>query len=113
MSKSKIDMEYRYWTPKLVELTQIGCPDVADGQPTKCFVVVDARTIGFACLGVGAFNKRNPEMPGALERHPDQQCTTVWLNGGGPSHCLVLESPEEVALRRDRALELPVGLKGV
>lgn len=112
MNKSKMDLEYRYWTPKLVELTQIGSPDIADGSPTKCFV--DARTIGFICHSVGAFNKRNPETPGVVvERHPDQPCTTVWLNGGGPTHCLVLESPEEVALRRDRALELPVGLKGV
>ena len=106
-----MDLEYRHWTPPLIELTQIGCPDFADGQPTKCFV--DARTIGLACFSVGSFHKRNPEIPGAVEKHPDQQCTTVWLNGGGPSHCLVLETPEEVALRRDRALELPVQLRSV
>ena len=106
-----MDFEYRYWTPKLVELTQIGCPDFANGEPTKCFV--DARTIGFICRAVGAFNKRHPEVRGVNESHPDQQCTTVWLNGGGPTHCLVLETPEEVTLRRDRALEIPVDLRGV
>mgnify|MGYP001569832499 CR=1 FL=1 len=101
--------EYKYWTPKLIELTQIGCPDFANGETTKCFV--DVRLIGFICASIGAFNKRNPETPG--DKHPDQQCTTIWLTGGGPSHCLVLETPEEVALRRDRALELPVSLKGI
>lgn len=98
-------IKHKYWNPRLIELTQIGgVLELDGGQPTACFV--DPRNIGLVSRVMGGFYK-----PGTVEFYSLQPCTMVSMGVFGNIH--VLESPREVALRRDRALELPVQLRGV
>lgn len=100
------DHRIKYWSPKLIELTQIGSPDFANGETTACFV--NPHNIVFINYGVSSFYKSGTK---DQERHPTVECTTIWLSTG--AHISVVEKPDEVARRRDRALEVPVELRAV
>lgn len=98
-------MEVKYWTPKLLKLTQIGNPEVANGEVTSCFV--DPRLIAAVVRAAASFYRSDSQ---TREPYPRVECTTIWLSGGGPSHLSVTELPDQIALMRDRALEVPVDL---
>lgn len=84
-----------HWKPRLLRLTQIGNPDVDDGHPTSCYI--DAQAITRISRVVAAFSMRaDPQ-----KRHPDVLCTEVFYCHGAVH---VLETPEQIALMRDRAL---------
>lgn len=93
------------WKPKLIRLTQIGNPDVDEGKPTPCFL--DPATVTSIVACVAAFATRQDQ----TKRHPDVYCTAVFYCHG-TLH--VLETPEQVAVLRDRALgHEPEKLKAV
>lgn len=95
MNSQQMDVTNMMWRSALLRLTQIGNPDVNGGQPTVCYL--DPQAITRISVVVAAFSLRaNPE-----KRHPDVPCTEIFYCHG-TLH--VLESPEEVARMRDRAL---------
>lgn len=81
----------------LIELTMIGNPDVAEGQPQTCYL--DPQLITAITVGRGAYAKE--ASPG--EFHPRIVCTIVSYHGGS---LLVLQPPTAVARLRDAALGL-------
>lgn len=83
------------WQPALLRLTQIGNPDVEGGAPTPCYLT--PQSITRISKAVAAFQMRED----STKRHPDVACTEVFYCHGALH---VLESPEEVAMMRDRAL---------
>ncbi len=102
-------IKHKYWTPQLIELTQIGCSEFDGGQPTPCFV--DPRNIVSIVRGLGGFYLKSSDTLTTQAITPHAPCTAVMVVGSGIVH--VIETPQEVALRRDRALEIPVNLKEV
>lgn len=96
-----VKVQNQAWSPRMLQLTAISSREVDYGTPQK--VYVDPYCIALAVRSVGSWSVQDGGEP-----NPRIECTTVWLRGGGPQNILVVESPEEVALRRDRALEIPV-----
>ena len=96
-----VTVKNKVWSPKMVKLTSIGNREIANGAPQP--VYVDPYCIALIVRSIGSWGIIN-EGP----KNESIECTTVWLRGGGPSNVLVVESPEEVAQRRDRVLEVPV-----
>lgn len=96
-------VQNKAWSPKMVRLTSIGNREIANGAPQP--VYIDPYCITLVVRGIGSWNVAdgNP-------KNESIECTTVWLRGGEPTSILVVESPKEVALLRDRALEVPVAL---
>ena len=87
-----------YWQPPLMALTYVAHPDVDDGWPTKCFVAPQLISgIGRQSL---AFSKTDPQLKG--EWHKVCTATAVTLTTNGVYY--VKETPEEVAMMRDKAL---------
>lgn len=96
-----VQVQNKFWSPRMIKLTAIGNHEVADGQPQPVFVNPQAIYLAVRSCGawtVAPLGQENPRM----------ECTTVWLSNGG--NILVTETPTEVAQRRDRALDVPVGL---
>lgn len=92
-----------HWQPALIRLTQIANPDCDEGKATPCFV--NPQHITQISRGVTSFTKTiNGVVPpeGMREYHPAQACTFVVISAG--LGLQVVESPEQVALMRDRAL---------
>ena len=98
-----INVEQKQWSPRMMRLTAISNREVAGGAPQPVFV--DPYCVALAVRSMGFWNVIDGPQNGRIE------CTTVWLRGGGPANVLVVETPTEVALIRDRALEVPVDLK--
>lgn len=96
-------VQQKNWSPRMVKLTAIGNREVSHGEPTATYV--DPYYIALAVRSIGSWNVMYSQ-----GRNEPTECTTVWLRDGCPANILVLESPEEVALLRDRALEVPVQL---
>lgn len=102
-SEDAFRSEVNYKRPPLVKLTQIGGhPEIDGGAPTTAYV--DPTIIALVVRGFGGF-----KMPGEKESTVNTSHTCIWLQGG--HHLLVLETPEVVALRRDRALNNEVQLE--
>ncbi len=104
-----VKVQNKFWVPRMVELTGVGNLEVDNGMPNKIYI--DARHIALIYRTIGSWYSQEGENAG--KQQPFVECTAVWLNGGGPTHINVIESPSEVALRRDRAMEVPVQLDGV
>ena len=84
------------WQPALLKLTFAPHPDVDGGEPTPCYVApqwiigIGRQALTFGKVGVTG------------ESHPAVTCTAVVIS---PSMAYyVTETPEQVALMRDRAL---------
>lgn len=90
-----MDVTSMQWRPPLIRLTQIGNPDIDDGQPTPVFV--DPNSISKISRTLGAFSRAGS----ATEVHERVSCTEVHCCH---FHLLVTESPETVAMLRDKAL---------
>jgi len=90
---SDIDVRNMVWRPGLIRLTQIASPEIDDGKPTTLYI--DPGSIVTIRRSHGAFNKA-----GTSESYPRISCTEVFFCHGG---LLVEESPETVALLRDKA----------
>jgi len=88
-------VDYYQSRAPLVELTQIGNPEVNGGQPTPCYV--DPSMIAIVYRSPSAFNSTVTE-----ERFPYVEATNVVLTTG--NHVSVLEAPAEIARRREEAL---------
>ena len=94
-----------YYKPPLMRLTLIGAADVEGGEPTPAFV--DPLAISSIRRTKAAYSVADSRTGGGkVEYHPSAECTEV--------NCchftlLVVESPGQVAMLRDRALghELP------
>lgn len=101
----------KFWAPRLVKLTAIGNPEVAGGAPQSTFI--DPNLISLIYRSLSSWVAQR--VGGIRQGKPFEliECTAVWLRQGPPHNVLVLESPEEVALRRDRALEVPTELRGI
>lgn len=84
----------RLWTPKLIELTKVPHPEVADRNPTKMFlapisVLAVERGVVRWELGDGT-------------KCPVEECTVITTTR---AHAMVMESPEEVARRVNEAIK--------
>lgn len=95
MSGQQLDVTSMMWQPALLRLTMIGNPDVEGGKPTPCFLT--PQSITMIRRAIAAFPRRDDP----AQRHPDAPCTEVFFCHGAVH---VLESAEEVAMLRDRAL---------
>lgn len=104
MNDHDIFVQNKFWSPRMIKLTAIGNYEVAGGVPQSVFV--NPQAIFLAVRSRGAWTVDPAEQP-----NPRVECTTVWLQNGGS--ILVCESPAEVSMRRDRALEVPVDVKTV
>ena len=82
------------WRPKLIKLTMIGNPDWNKGEPSPCYL--DPGVITSISKVVASF----PIREDPSKKHPDVECTAVFFCHG-TFH--VLESPEEVAMLREKA----------
>lgn len=102
-----VTVQNKSWSPRMVKLTSIGNHEVNGGKPTATYV--DPYCVALAVRSIGAWSV---QIEGS-EQNPRVECTIVWLRGGGTANILVVETPEEVALLRDRALEVPVTLTPV
>lgn len=94
-----------HWQPPLVKLTQVANPDHDEGKPTTCFI--NAQNITQINRAISSFSKINadgtvPSSTDKREFHPAQACTVVMV--GASQGLQVTESPETVAMLRDRAL---------
>lgn len=92
-----------YWQPALIKLTQLPNPEHDGGKPTPCYVA--AQQITLISRGLTSFSKtRNGHVtdPALREYFPAQEATFVVINSSVALQ--VLETPEQVALLRDRAL---------
>ena len=83
----------------MIRLTLIGNPEVDGGGPTTCFV--EASAISSIRRTVGGYAKSQSYGKTPLEFHELVACTEL--------HCchytlFVTESPEDVALLRDKAM---------
>ncbi len=90
----------------MVRLTSIGNVEVCNGEPTS--VYIDPWCIALVNRAYGAWNTCDPNL-----KNEKITCTTVWLRGAAQANILVLETPEEVAQRRDAALDIPTRLEAV
>ena len=92
-----------HWQPSLIKLTQIPNPDLDHGNPPPCFVA--PQQIVAIHRGLTSFSKTtNGVVPpeGNREFHLAVPVTSVVL--GYSLAYMVLESPETVAMLRDKAL---------
>ena len=89
------------WKPQLLRLTQVPHPKLDGEVPTACFI--DPSMILMIRRTLVTF----PEKPERFD-----VCTLV-ITGVGSSYLHVMESPEQVATMRDRALGFAPTLKEV
>ena len=107
MGPTESNITAMQWRAPLIKLTQIGNPDVDGGQPTATYVSAEA--IGQIRRLKGAFVTYDSIVEGNRNFHPAVECTEI--------HCchytmLVTESPETVAMLRDKAFGFePPGLR--
>lgn len=81
------------WQPKLIKLTQVGIPSIDEGQPTAVFI--NPQHITMICRSRVTY-----QVPGEEEKH---QTLGTYINMvHATAH--VQESPEVVAMLRDKAL---------
>lgn len=99
------------WRAPLLRLTCIANPDVNEGRPTNTFVPPEA--IGQIRRMMGSYRTHASltDVANPPRYHPGVECTEVHC---GMYTLLVTESPETVAMLRDRALGFePGGPKAV
>lgn len=93
-----------YWKPELIRLTQIVHPDMDGGEPTTCFL--DPQSILSVNRTMSGFSKETGDAhfydPNLRQYHPRVACTCVMTTYG--HSLMVTESPETVALLRDKAM---------
>ncbi len=95
MSKKRdTTIGYDVIRPKLIQLTQCGCPDFNDGKPTPVFINPELIT----SIRYGRSDWRKF---GTDEHHDSFEATIVVTTN---EHFLIVETVEEVARRRDAAL---------
>ena len=93
MKPEDFNVTQMQWRPELLKLTQVGRPEVNNGEPVALYV--DPTAIQKITIEEVYFN-----LPDG-SKGPAVVCTSVFCCH---FHCAVLESPEQVALMRDRAL---------
>lgn len=95
MQKDNLIRQFlEYQRPALVKLTQVGIAGLDGGAPTVAYV--DPTNIAMIVRAIGG---RSNEGDQTFEQEP---VTCIRIYGG--HHMLVTETPEIVALRRERAL---------
>ena len=92
------------WRPPLLKLTSYSIPEINNGEPTSVFLEPSGITTIRRVL-------TSRKKPGVEESYPDIEVTEVFFCHGS---ILCMETPEQVAMLRDRAFghEPPV-LKSV
>ena len=93
MEPMNMNAQMMMWRPALIKLTQIGRPEVNNGEPVSLYVdpsAIQRITIEQTVFNLVDGTKSEPVV-----------CTSVFCCH---FHCAVLESPEQVALMRDQAL---------
>lgn len=92
-----------HWQPPLIKLTQLPNPDHDNGEPTSCYI--SPQQIILISRGVTSFSKKNQDGSVPFEKrefYPAQESTFVVI--GHSLSLQVLETPEMVAMLRDKAL---------
>lgn len=99
MNHQSVDTQVTHWRPPLLKLTLLPNPDVEDGEAQACFVAPEL----IQSIAVRVMSWATAATYGQRERayHPARPCTEVVC---GSLMLLVTESPETVAMLRDRAL---------
>lgn len=83
----------------LIRLTQIGNPDHDGGKPTPIYI--DPSCISYIRRTSGAFVRGESKGRPDFDLHKRTDCTAVNLHGS--NEMLVEETPEVIAMLRDRA----------
>lgn len=91
MNPQSMDVTNMVWRPALIALTLMPRPEVDDGKPTQCFVDPN---------GISAVWRTNVKH----DAEPDAPGPTYTIVHCCHFHLMVVETPAEIALLRDRAL---------
>ena len=96
MKDHDVTVNQMQWQPALLKLTYTPHPDVDDGEPTPCYVCPQWIT------GISRQAMKFGKVDAPSESYPAKTCTAVVISSSIIYY--VIETPEQVALMRDRAL---------
>lgn len=96
MNDHDMNVTNMLWQPAMLPLTSIGHPEIDDGKPTQCFISPD--NIAYMYRS----KVKHAPIESADDLHTFSNCTIVVFRVGG--HLSVVETPQAIAVLRDRAL---------